>query len=68
MEVFQIHGTQNAARVRILLKKGFFGLVRTLPEDLDRQLRENQSERDFLQLISCLEGLVILSRDAGAKR
>lgn len=73
MEVFQIHSTQNPARVRILLKKFFFffflfGLVRTLLEDFERQLRENQSKRDFLRLISCLEGLVILSRSTGTKR
>lgn len=43
----------------------FFQLVRTLLEHFDQQLRENQSEWDFLHLISCL---VILSRGAGAKR
>lgn len=42
--------------------------VRTFLEESDRQLRENQSKWDILHLISCLEGLVILSRGAGAKR
>lgn len=42
--------------------------MRTLLEDFDQQLRENQSERDSLRLISCLEGLVILSHSARAKK
>lgn len=51
MEAFQIHNAQNAARVTVLLKAGLYlGLVRTLPEDFDRQLRENQSKQDFSAL------------------